>query len=241
MALGTHLTIQDYFGNRNISKMRVGNLTNRTMRFQKRKFEAVLSSCHEAEKKTGLTASDYLANPVHTSPPAGPLTRENRSGWRLSGSVRQKEPVRRLDIQVYEKREAESRGTDSVKESIEQGIQKAARTYGLPPELIRAVIQAESHFQVKAVSSAGAQGLMQLMPGTAKELGVKDPFDIDQNIDGGSRYLKNMLDRFGGDLKSALSAYNAGPGTVEHYHGDVPYPETKQYVERVLKFSGLNA
>jgi soluble lytic murein transglycosylase-like protein len=75
------------------------------------------------------------------------------------------------------------------------------------------------------------------MPGTARELGVRNPFDIDQNIDGGSRYLRKMLDNFDGDVKLALAAYNAGPGTVRKYEGDVPYQETKQYVDRVLRFS----
>ena len=121
---------------------------------------------------------------------------------------------------------------------IESCIHKAAQKYNLPANLLRGVIRAESNFQVKAVSHAGAQGLMQLMPGTAKELGVDNPFDIEQNIDGGARYLRKMLDSFGGDIKVALAAYNAGPGTVEKYGGNVPpYQETKQYIDRVLRFS----
>jgi soluble lytic murein transglycosylase-like protein len=120
---------------------------------------------------------------------------------------------------------------------IEQTVQKAAAKYNLPPELITAVIKAESNFEVSAVSSAGAQGLMQLMPATAKELGVKNPFDIEQNIDGGTKYLRKMLDRFGGNVRKALAAYNAGPGTVMKYNGRVPYPETRQYVKRVMRFS----
>ena len=118
--------------------------------------------------------------------------------------------------------------------SIQGSIQAAARKYNLPSKLIRSVIRAESNFRADAVSPAGAQGLMQLMPATARELGVTDPFDVNQNIDGGARYLRQMLDRFDGDLKVALAAYNAGPGTVQRYHGDVPYRETRDYVRRVL-------
>jgi soluble lytic murein transglycosylase-like protein len=120
---------------------------------------------------------------------------------------------------------------------IEKSITKAAAKYGLPPGLIKAVIRAESNFDANAVSTAGAQGLMQLMPATAEELGVQNSFDIDQNVDGGSRYLREMLDRFNGDVKLALAAYNAGPGTVEKYDGDVPYRETRNYVKRVMRFS----
>jgi len=121
---------------------------------------------------------------------------------------------------------------------IEKSIHNAAQKYNLPAALIRGVIRAESNFEVGAVSRAGAQGLMQLMPGTAKELGVDNPFDIEQNIDGGARYLRKMLDSFGGDIKVALAAYNAGPGAVAKYGGNVPpYQETQQYIHRVLRFS----
>lgn len=124
---------------------------------------------------------------------------------------------------------------------IDRSIQKAARKYDLAPKLIRAVIRAESNFQADAVSPAGAQGLMQLMPGTAGELGVTDAFDIQQNIDGGSRYLRQMLERYSGNLRMALSAYNAGPGNVDKYGGRVPFAETRQYVDRVLRFSRMIA
>ncbi|MBW2472151.1 MAG: lytic transglycosylase domain-containing protein, partial [Deltaproteobacteria bacterium] len=124
------------------------------------------------------------------------------------------------------------------KQIIEQTVAKAAAKYKLAPELITAVIRAESNFNVSAVSTAGAQGLMQLMPATARELGVKNSFDIEQNIDGGAKYLRQMMDRFGGSVRKALAAYNAGPGAVIKYNGRVPYPETRQYVKRVLRFSG---
>jgi soluble lytic murein transglycosylase-like protein len=120
---------------------------------------------------------------------------------------------------------------------VEMSILRAARRYDLSPQLVRGVIRAESNFQVDAVSRAGAQGLMQLMPATASELGVTDPFDIDQNIDGGTRYLRQMLDRYDGNLRLALAAYNAGPGNVDKYGGDVPFPETRRYIGRVLKYS----
>jgi soluble lytic murein transglycosylase-like protein len=123
-------------------------------------------------------------------------------------------------------------------ETIERCIRQAAAKYNLPPELIRSVIRAESGFNARAVSSAGARGLMQLMPETAAELGVTDSFDVRQNIDGGARYLRQMLDRFGGRLETALAAYNAGPGAVEKFDGQVPYTETRDYVRRVLRFAG---
>ncbi len=124
------------------------------------------------------------------------------------------------------------------KETIEKCIQEAAQKYDLAPGLIKAVIKAESGFRVDAVSVAGAQGLMQLMPATAKDLGVTNPFDIRQNIDGGARYLRQMFDLFDGDARLALSAYNAGPGNVQKYGGDVPFPETRRYVARVLASVG---
>jgi soluble lytic murein transglycosylase-like protein len=119
-------------------------------------------------------------------------------------------------------------------------ITKAAATYGLAPELLAAVIQAESGGNAQAVSPAGAQGLMQLMPGTAAGLGVSNPFDPEQNVMGGAHYLRMQLDRFGGDVRLALAAYNAGPGAVQRYHGVPPYAETQHYVTRVLSLAGMD-
>ncbi|WP_028766795.1 lytic transglycosylase domain-containing protein [Shewanella fidelis] len=112
-------------------------------------------------------------------------------------------------------------------------IALAASTYQLEPALIRAVIHAESAFKVAAVSKAGAQGLMQLMPETAKELGVNDVFHPQQNISAGSRYLAQLLKRFDGDIALACAAYNAGASRVEQYKGVPPFSETQAYVERV--------
>jgi len=121
-----------------------------------------------------------------------------------------------------------------VANNYEPLITRAAAEYQLPPALLRAVIHAESNFRADAVSPKGAMGLMQLMPGTASGLGVSDPFDPVQNIEGGARYLRQLLDRFGGDQRLALAAYNAGPGAVLRYQGVPPFPETRQYVDRVM-------
>ena len=123
-------------------------------------------------------------------------------------------------------------------QDLEQIIAQAARTYNLPPGLLRAVIQVESGGNPRAVSPAGAQGLMQLMPETARGLGVQDPFDPEQNVMGGARYLRQLLDRYGGDLDRALAAYNAGPGAVERYGGIPPYQETQTYVRKVKAAMG---
>jgi len=114
-------------------------------------------------------------------------------------------------------------------------IQPAAKKFALDPNLVAAVIWAESSGDPDAISSKGARGLMQLMPDTARELGVSAILDPRENVEGGSRYLRQLLDAHEGDLSLALAAYNAGPGAVERYGGVPPYRETKDYVARVLE------
>lgn len=119
-------------------------------------------------------------------------------------------------------------------EQIDQLVQQNANIWQVDPALIKSVIANESSFNANAQSPVGAQGLMQLMPETAAALGVKNPYDPAQNVAGGTRYLRSLLDRFKGDTRLAVAAYNAGPGAVEKY-GDVPpYAETQSYVKNVL-------
>lgn len=126
----------------------------------------------------------------------------------------------------------------SVPQSLEAIFRKASETYGVPENLLKAVAKAESDFNPQSVSSAGAQGIMQLMPGTARALGVTNAFDPEQNIMGGAKYLSQQLSRYKGDVSLALAAYNAGPGNVDKYGGIPPFTETQNYVKRVLKYAG---
>jgi len=153
---------------------------------------------------------------------------------------------------VGQKLEDAKREINSIKYEVKTGnitidsaVEKASRKYGIDKELLMAVIKQESDFNPNCVSSAGAQGLMQLMPGTAREVGVTNPFDIEQNIDGGAKYLKKMLDMHGNVKELALAAYNAGPGTlqwrdVKNVSDINKLPsETRNYVKNIMKNYGV--
>jgi hypothetical protein len=118
---------------------------------------------------------------------------------------------------------------------LSQVVNEASGRYRLDPDLVNSVIKAESDFKVRAVSPKGAQGLMQLMPGTAAQLGVPNAFDPQANVDGGTRYLRELLERYNFDLVKALAAYNAGPQRVEQFGGVPPYYETRAYVAKIVK------
>jgi len=126
-------------------------------------------------------------------------------------------------------------GKQYLKE-YEDVIRKAAEQFGIEANLIKAVIKAESSFDPDAISESGAQGLMQLMPDTANDMKVDDPFDPEENIFGGTRYLSLLLQRFNQDKRLAIAAYNVGPTTVTKHNAVPPIPQTRRFVEKVMKF-----
>jgi len=244
------LTIRDYF-NRKVAarpQPRTFNRAKMDLETVKSPFSKVLAAAQASatEKPQGLSIRDYLQRrvrshavaaigevppPIPTRMP-GPLSRLAVSAEREISSDAGTPPGDSIAAQ-----EAQEKPPVADKHKILDSINKAAARYKLPAALIKAVVKAESNYHIRAVSPAGAQGLMQLMPATARELGVTDPFDIDQNIHGGAQYLRNMLDQFNGNVHLALSAYNAGPGTVARYDGKVPYAETRAYIQRVMRYA----
>ncbi len=152
--------------------------------------------------------------------------------------MRQLEPARVVAFglgNLAESPQESTRGFVQTISAYDDLINQTAQKYKLDAALLKALIHAESGFNPQAVSPAGAKGLTQLMPATAAALGVTDPFDPAQSIDGGARYLRAQLDRFGGDEALALAAYNAGPAAVIKYRGIPPYKETQNYVQKVLR------
>jgi soluble lytic murein transglycosylase-like protein len=121
---------------------------------------------------------------------------------------------------------------------VDAAIEAAAARHNVDVNLVRSIIKVESNFNPRAVSRKGAIGLMQLMPATARELNVRNPFDINQNVDGGVRHFKGLLQNFNGDVRKSLAAYNAGAGAVSRNGGVPPYAETQNYVRRITQLYG---
>lgn len=126
----------------------------------------------------------------------------------------------------------------NIPASMDAIFEEASRTYGVDVNFLKAVGKAESGFDASATSSAGAMGVMQLMPQTAQSLGVSNPYDARQNIMGGAKYLSQMLEKYNGNKELALAAYNAGSGNVAKYNGVPPFKETQEYISRVLTYAG---
>ena len=144
-------------------------------------------------------------------------------------------PVSVEKTEVKKETSSLSNTVSKTRDAIMDYIKEASEKHGVEEKLIKALIKQESGFNPNAVSSAGALGLMQLMPSTAKYLGVQDALNPKENIEGGVKYLKQMLDKYNGNKILALAAYNAGPGAVDKYDGVPPYKETQNYVRAVLK------
>ena len=143
-------------------------------------------------------------------------------------------PTTKVDANIYTAQAASAGEKITTKEQIKNLISRVARKHGVDEKLVNALVKQESGFNPNAKSHVGAMGLMQLMPATAKGLGVTNPMDPEQNVEGGVKYLKSMLNKYNGNIILALAAYNAGPGAVDKYDGVPPYKETQNYVRNIL-------
>lgn len=162
---------------------------------------------------------------------------------RMAAAVGSDEPAFSLDSAVVTAFNPFSGpiGSGGTPHPMQETIASVAKEHGIDPGLFDALVQQESGYNPTARSRAGAMGLTQLMPETAKQMGVSNPFDPVQSLQGGARYLSQMIQRYGGDVEKALAAYNAGPGAVDKYGGIPPYAETRKYVSNILRKAEASA
>ena len=152
----------------------------------------------------------------------------------VNANIINQTPQTSLNTALQEVMSAQANTTTASKSQILNVVNQIAEKHGVDEKLVQALIKQESGFNPNAKSKAGAMGLMQLMPSTAKNLGVQDPYNVVQNVEGGVKYLKSMLNKYNGNVILALAAYNAGPGAVDKYDGVPPYKETQNYVRNIL-------
>ena len=188
-------------------------------------FEDVMKSSLNVHTRFNVNKSQDISNPFKF----GSLTTQNVSAEVVNSAT----PVNSIEEQMASVT-FDSASKETKKSQLKELISKISKKHGVDEKLVNAVIKQESGYNTKAKSSAGAQGLMQLMPATAKSLGVTDPYNPVQNVDGGVRYLKSMMEKYNGNVVLALAAYNAGPGNVDKYNGVPPFKETQNYLKNIL-------
>ena len=192
---------------------------------------------HERREVIGDVTRLYVTadGSSYVDVPTTEIEHFEEAGELASGSGFPASPGRASDLNSPLLAKDARNGAPGLELDLNEVVNAASGRYRLDPDLVSSVIKAESGFNVRAVSPKGAQGLMQLMPDTASKLGVPDAFDPRANVEGGTRYLRELLERYNFDLVKALAAYNAGPLRVEQYGGVPPYYETRAYVARVVK------